>query len=506
MKKLLLPIFLLSVSILKAQPGSLDISFGDNGTVVTAFGNGYDQPTGLLIQPDQKIVMGGHAYLEPLFKSVLVRVDEQGAFDNSFNDDGITFPDFDYTTLSDPITDLLVQQPDGKLVFGTVTDNLNPEMGLVRFNNDGSVDTDFGINGLATQEVYFDGTSEKAVRLQPDGKILVVGSAPSSASTLAVARFNNDGTPDNTFNGSGSKLYDYKTSEFIIDACILSDGKILLFIGYFDAGARIAVVRILEDGSLDATFGVDGILPVDISPEYESPRSITLLSDGKILLAGVVGSNDHDIFLVKMDTDGVMDNSFGSSGIVIVENGGNIYGEDVVEANDGNILVAGYDDLVATIQGLVLRFLPNGALDTSFGDDGFAEVIADDYRFENIRLQADQQIVVSGWYDTGSNNFEFGVTRLNYFGNTGISDAAINPFINIFPNPSSGSITITTGSKMRSGIIRVVDMFGRNIFEKEIMNASGIQIPAGIISQGIYFVKVIDGEDQYSGKLILERH
>ena len=162
------------------------------------------------------------------------------------------------------------------------------------------------------------------------------------------------------------------------------------------------------DGDLDTTFSGDGILTTAIGAGNDAASSVVLQSDGKIVVAGYSynGSN-YDIAVVRYNTDGSLDTSFGTGGKVTTAIGlGNDYAESVVVQSDGKIVVAGYSHNGSNYDIAVVRYTDTGSLDTTFSGDGILTTTIgsrDDYA-ESVVVQSDGKIVVAGFYNNGSGN------------------------------------------------------------------------------------------------------
>ncbi|MFN6451438.1 MAG: putative Ig domain-containing protein [Nostoc sp. EfeVER01] len=305
--------------------------------------------------------------------------------DDSFDSDGKITTDIGTNT-----TDMaysIALQDDGKILVAGVSNN---NFAVVRYNSNGSLDTSFGTAGKVTTNL---GSTDIAysIALQDDGKILVAG---VSSSNFAVLRYNSDGTLDTSFGTAGKVINNLGSSDIAYSVALQDDGKILL------AGvsnSNFAVLRYNSNGTLDTGFGTAGKVITNLG-STDIARSITLQDDGKILVVGVSNSN---FAVVRYDSNGSLDTSFGTTGKVITDIGTNTTDTaySVSVQADSKILLAG----VSSSNFAVVRYNSNGSLDTSFGTAGkvVTNLGGTDIAY-SVSVQANGKIIVGG---SSSNNF-----------------------------------------------------------------------------------------------------
>jgi len=228
---------------------------------------------------------------------------------------------------------------------------------------------------------------------QPDGKVVVVGNhATGSGTNIFIARYNADGSLDQSFgtgaNGTPKGFADISLGEaddFATTVALQPDGHIVVG-GYQMVGNNIDMValRVKPDGTPDESFGKakNGILTVALSDGNEDVRSIAVTPDGKIVLAGNLTGKDgsSNMVVVRLNADGTPDKSFAPHSGEAAAGGFNAValgtGEDVVDdmalAADGKIVLAGTHGLKGKASVTVIRLEADGALDQTFGtqDDG----------------------------------------------------------------------------------------------------------------------------------------
>jgi uncharacterized delta-60 repeat protein len=337
--------------------GTVDNTFGSRGSVRTDFPGLAAVPSSVVIQPDGKILVAGGAF--PLFTFLgnfeLVRYNPNGSLDTSFGSGGIVTTHFPAGSYAFDVA----LQPDGKIVAaGTVFVGFDPgemsntDFALARYNPDGSPDTAFGSGGQVMTD--FVGMEDDAfsVLMQPDGKIVAVGSANSAATNydFAAARYLANGAIDITFGASGRVTTDFGDQNFdrARSAALQSDGRIIaagFAISHGGGVQNFAIARYTATGVLDTTFSSDGITQIDFGNCCQSATRVLLQSDGKIIAAG--GSNgesgDDDFLVARLTPRGSLDRAFGISGTVRTSfgdlNGG---ANGAALQPDGKIVAAGF--------------------------------------------------------------------------------------------------------------------------------------------------------------------
>lgn len=323
--------------------GSLDNSFGEGGQVTASFGSDNSLANDVAIQSDGKIVVVGSAKIGSTNDFAIARFNADGSLDSSFDDDGIVT-----TAVPGPHgngTDIAYSvaiQSDGKLIVaGRVPDGsgTSSDFGIVRYNPDGSVDPTFGLGGKAT--AAFGGPNvAQSVALQPDGKIVMAGSGGSS---LAIARYNSDGSFDNSFGGNGRLSTSFGQNAFGYEIALQPDNKILAAGRNGGLNGNFAVARFNSNGTFDSSFGADGIATTPIDGNRGAANSVVIQLDGKIVAAGQpIAAPFSGFVTVRYNSDGTLDTSFDYDGLVITQiSNGNDLARSIALQMDGKIITAG---------------------------------------------------------------------------------------------------------------------------------------------------------------------
>ncbi|MCA1625700.1 MAG: FG-GAP-like repeat-containing protein [Acidobacteria bacterium] len=443
--------------------GSLDTSFGADGVVFSRFENYKVQLESLAIQSDGKIVAAGFAYAgnssDPK-AFALARYNIDGSLDSSFNGDGKII--FDYDTAYSGANSILIQ-PDGKILVGGIGGG---GFRVVRLNVDGSFDNSFGTNGRVTTVIGQSGRVS-GLALQADGKIVAVGAdGGNNAYNVVVVRYNSNGSLDTNFGVGGIIKTPNEEATFGTNpaVAIQTDGKILVSL----STRNFTVIRFNGDGSLDTGFGSGGKATA-AEAGYKS-GGLVIQSNGKIVRVGTgrvafnsaLGTNIDKIIVVRYNSDGSLDNSFDGDGISLVRTSDGDSGFiDTAIQPDGKIVAVGNTAGILT----VVRYNSNGSLDETFGNGGVVTATPSVFpapslgAARSVALQPDGKIVVGFSYGVYNSSIglyqpQFGIIRYNAngsldtsFGQSGIANftAGIRSYMESIALQADGKI-IAVGS------------------------------------------------------------
>ena len=412
-----------------AAPGDLDLTFDTDGKNILSFG-AIDRGEAMAIQNDGKIVVAGWRAnsTATVIDAFAIRFNTDGSLDTGFGTNGFTVIDFSgFRNWGYAVA----IQADGKIIIaGTV--EVNPttfvnDIGLIRLNSDGTPDTSFGTNGKLQANPIGGSESASAMDLDANGKIVVTGQWNSN---MGVARFNSDGTYDNSFDVDGSKIIDIPLSGFESANALAIDSNGNMFIaGHVSINSDVdfAVVKLLSDGTPDTSFSNDGFANIALRVGGEdSARAIALDSDGNIVLAGYVLNANTDGAITKIDPSGSQILSFGNNGSLVFDFGAVDFANAVAIQFDDKIIVGG----LGNNQLQVGRFNSNGTIDSSFsnnlnnlwGTNGFAAI--DFYPMVNtpdsanaLAIDSAGRVIAVGYGNTGTQS-DTGIARFQNFGPT----------------------------------------------------------------------------------------
>lgn len=384
--------------ITAAQSVIPDQTFGDNGHVVSNPGKNFNRATSLAIQNDGKVFVAGFSQ------------------NNEFDDFGADFV-------------------------------------LIKYNEDGSLATDFGTNGMVVTDIN-NLSSDVATDLviQNDGKILVAGRTHAGGAYenygLVVVRYNSDGTLDDTFGSQGKAVIpinSYDDYSYAVSMALQPDGKILLagsnYVPPFDV---FITVRFTAAGIADPSFGNNGIVLTSLGVSFDgNPNAIAIQPDGKILVGGVaigpVGGTWADFGLVRYEPNGMPDQTFGKNGIVLtplVDGFNAEWIEDLVVQNDGKIIASGSTSEMNNLNRIaVVRYNIDGTTDNTFGNSGIVLTLlnSSNYFASGVALTNNENIMIAAFTEDGICDFtltQFQPDGLqdSTFGDHGIVSTNMNEF------------------------------------------------------------------------------
>lgn len=281
----------------------------------------------------------------------------------------------------------------------------------------GTLDESFGEEGLVSTEFGSYKSAIKALALQPDGKIIAAGSAYNNGAyhRFAVARYHTDGSLDESFATNGKLVGNYPDEKMTIESvCIQPDGKIIgvgiIYNNYYNS--EFFMVRLLPNGDMDTSFGFQGLISIGGA----TVNAVRVQPDGKIVAAGFryFDNNTRDMVVYRFNANGVLDAGFGNSGVYQTSIGARDFATSLCIQNDGKILVGGTIFNASYSDFCLLRLLPDGSRDMTFGLEGIASF---DYghndEVTSVCVQPDGKIIFSGFTGDEDNNYQFALMRIN---------------------------------------------------------------------------------------------
>jgi len=399
-----------------AQAGTLDPTFATGGIFTTSFTEQTAIANVMAIQSDGKIIVAGDGTLAGTFGALLLRLNTNGTLDTTFGSGGYVLLG---SSEGDEVFGIAILS-NGQILVGT--DGL-PNT-IVRLNSNGTIDTTFGTNGIASTSSLVSlvpETPQSFLALLPSGEILMTANG-------VMGRFTSTGQLDVTFGNDGIAALAAPVPSAV---AVQSNGKILVASGQplpddlilpppppsIQAGT---ITRYNANGSLDTTFGASGQAACTCSAS-----AMTLQSDGKIVVVGTVttaietvvsngithASNQTGFGLVRYNANGTIDTTFNHGGAAVGFGSNFPAGAGLALAIQSNgDIVAGGQAGAADFDGAgaqfgsssfaLARFTSAGQLDSTFGQAGTVltqiEASNNISNVSALAIQSDGKIVAAG--------------------------------------------------------------------------------------------------------------
>ncbi len=345
--------------------GALDKTFSDDGVITIDFG-GQEQDPFAALQPDGKLLVAGRTVFHPTVgtATVVARLDEAGELDpllspGGAEGDGKAFvPESYYEGFGE-----LALRPAGRIALAGTDYNGEDGVAVRLLRPDGSPDD------LIFEKASFDGNETgKVAANTADGKLVVAGTSYGSGSdgTAVVARWGADGKLDATFAGTGKT-----TVPAIVDpqsVLLLPDGRLLVVGSAPGEDAGTVVVRLKEDGGLDSSYGDGGVARVDFIAK-DVPVGAGLQADGKLVVAATA-YNEYLFGAARLTPEGQLDPSYGTGGIVTPFAGETAGAQSAALMSDGRLVLAGVTVIAPVYRATVLRLLADPPPGVGGGDGG----------------------------------------------------------------------------------------------------------------------------------------
>jgi uncharacterized delta-60 repeat protein len=380
--------------------GVLDPTFGSGGVIDSPpYGRGYAVATyaNQGTANDGKIIVAGVDALGNKGGFAVWRYNLDGTPDRTFGGTGEVI-----TVQGGPAMAVAIQ-PDGKVVVAGWS---RGDFTVLRYNVDGTADSTFGTKGTATLTFSkFSSAYVYNVVVQPDGKIVLAGETGGGTSwDLGLMRLNANGTLDNSF-GSGGKVITHFASSLMIPITTVhltslaidlpanpldpNSGKLIVAL----RDSATDVVRYNTNGTLDTSFGGTG----DVHLALVNP-AVAVQPDDRIVVVGhPTTPTDVSIEVERLNPDGSPDASFGSGGVAVVTSDATDTAYCVALQPDGKIVLGGRHDWVGAGSGfMAARVNPDGSVDASFGTGGIVAAPPGTGRGDTVALEPDGRIVIAG--------------------------------------------------------------------------------------------------------------
>lgn len=386
--------------------GVLDPTFGTNGVVLDDGGD-IDAANSVAVDSSGKVVATGYSRSGSIMNLAVWRYNPDGTPDTGFGSNGKAV----YAPGISCDGQAVAIDSSGKILVAgyTSTSMISSEAIILRYDQDGSLDTSFGTNGI----VSYTGSQISrfnTLTIDSSGRILVAGlvSAGPFSGDLLTCRYNSDGSLDPGFANNGAAQFSgggYQRTGYSIQTDAAGD---ILIAGsrnstFMGTEYDMAIWKYGSDGTPDAGFGTDGEVTFDRAGARESGRSLCIDSAGRIVVGGTSDDGAEDyLALWRYDSGGNLDSSFGTNGQVLYDGDRYEYTGTVLTDNEDRILLAGYISYILNRDMVVLRYTEQGTLDTEFGNNGiYIYDSGNDDRGHSMAFDNSGRIVVAGWSYVG---------------------------------------------------------------------------------------------------------
>jgi uncharacterized delta-60 repeat protein len=352
--------------------GDHDTSFAGDGRWTAKAGDDETSVRAIIPRTDGKLWVCGPSYLSSTYGSILLmRLNADGSYDRTFDSNGqARILEFNPSSFTYSVVDMKLLSTGKILIAGTYdrTTGTN-DIFFARLNANGSIDKTFGGTGVVRKSWGGDDVLSE-ISAKSDGKIVVIGTSDyKGTDDMVVARYNADGSPDTTFNGSGRIHIDFPTGQkdYGISLRHVSGGKIVAVGGTRTVAGQgdFAIARLNSNGKLDTTFRGDGKQVWHLGGN-EAVTDFTLDSSGRLLICGYqyISATESKAVAGRFNADGSVDTTFANNGrfLITQEYGVETFSDIAVQA-DGKILLVGVSDTLRTKAFSVTRILRSGKLD-----------------------------------------------------------------------------------------------------------------------------------------------
>ena len=398
-----------------ASDGDLDTTWGGDGVVVSTHTDA-SAAYAIANYPDNRVLVVGSVVDSPASRILVSRFLADGTADTTCNGTG-EFID----TVNDAVASDVVVLSDGSFVVaGTMQINNKGTLFVAKFTSTCNLDANFGTAGIATYSALF-GTSGRALVVQSDGKIIVVGDeyptvSDSSDQRVLVTRFSALGALDTSFGSSGRFISSSNEKGQAQDVVIDSSGRIIFtgsIVGTLAPDAAI-VGRLTRNGQLDSTFATLGYFINEFNGDAQLD-AIDIRPNGNLVAIGThvvsYSTGPQNALIVCLTDQGALDSTCNSVGWDFLSDFPNdVYADDVFVTPDNKILFSGASD-DGNPRPFVMRLNHNGTPDNSFATSGMWRGTSLIGRMYSVTIQSDGRILAAGQLDA-QGTMSVGVVRL----------------------------------------------------------------------------------------------
>ncbi len=488
------------------QDGTLDPTFDGDGRVITTLGTFDDAVYGIAMQRDQRIVVVGQTYQEDRYCIFVARYLLNGAPDASFGTNGVTITAIG---AGDAKARAVTIQTDGAIVVaGLSVLGAREVLTVARYNDKtGDLDKTFNGTGIVQTPVGSGYSAAHAVTLDAEGRIMAAGYGQSGQDyVMAVVRYKENGELDPTFGSSGIVTTQFSTGSDMAYGIVIAGPDDIIVAGTsspLGSNSDVAIVKYKASGELNGAFGLAGkYRHSSVGSFNEWGFGLAVQRDGKPIIVGHTSSLIHDVLVTRYTQNGQLDPEFGVNGIVTSDYGtGSDQGEasTVVLQSDDKIVVAGLRNFGSKTDFALMRYMPNGSVDRTFGDTGS---VSTDFGNSDdggraIAMQFDGKILVAGQSHNGTQG-RIAIARYNnpsVAAPTSVPSTA-DASVRVVPNPFTTSTTLSFDRELLQPTVQLFDVYGRSVNSMVSIDVTSIRLNGESLPPGTYVVRVVEADSR----------
>lgn len=466
-QKLFILIVLLLPFIGFTQDGSPDLSFGNNGIVITDINDNDDNAYLVDQAPSGRIIVAGQTSGAE-YQDFIIAYLEDGTIDTSFGDNGILLNDSEGGTINQ-----VSIQEDEKIIIGKGGYNYN--FTIIRYLSDGSIDNTFGNDGYLTP--LLEGEAKIAMVLTQEDKILLCGY--DSNENLILKRFLQNGDLDIEFGVEGTLSYTFgnESNRPRNNIQLMEDGSFVIGIKIINTGITTNIMaKFHEDGNIDTSYGTSGIITVPVEDLFTC--SPLLFANGDTLSRCQYWDSNSEEYVrttIKFHPNGSIDLTFGNAGYM------QGYIGEIIQANQRILHASRYYDWEGGQEIYLSRLFADGSLDPSFNFESNYITMGP----ANVLLLNSGKLLIAGsniWYDWPVDII------LQQFHNDplGVEDHQFQNFT-IYPNPSNRVFKINHDLITFETSYQITDITGK-LIQTGILTGEQTELNLSAVQSGMYLL------------------
>lgn len=405
MKKILTFLIFGLCNLIFASDGNLDISFNSDGIAIQSFRTSGDEELyDFKLLPDGSMI----ALIRSLGEITIVKIDSNGNKISQFGTNNSGYTNINFSSYSYINSNVLEVQPDGKILFsGELIYSNITYVFIARLNSDGTFDTSFGSSswpfGVSLIDLGFYDYQINDLKIFPNGKIICTGFVKQTntyyAEDVFVIKFNSDGTLDNSFGVNGVFLFDNSDKFDVAYQIEVLDSSELLVFGestFADDSKSAVLLRLDENGNFIQKFGDGGLLSLNLNLSTYF-KKILFFEDGKF----IVPTGNYEFH--RFHQNGQKDFSYGSNGVLQIQPNGKVF-SDFELLKDSKVILMGWEESAPIPIGsgtddiFFMKINQNGLIDSTFGNNGTSTInftVSDEIP-NSIQISPNGKIIISG--------------------------------------------------------------------------------------------------------------